>query len=305
MKKKIINVIVILIISACMLMIGAKAATTILSSTVTYKDTTVEKALDELISKTYQCPGKEYNLCTNAKVGDYVTDFNVVYSSFTIPASMTGYDTDQTINPSELNLWRIISINNDGTIDIISEYTSSTPVYFKGKEGFKNFVSTLNYIATAYYSSSDPCIVNTRHMGYRGQMPILLDSTANLNSIAGIDYDYTYDTNLVKTALGTLKAYKQGTTTGAEYWLASRYVRKIGSIYGADGRIVDPDGIITHIGQEGYGGGTRSLWSGSSGIAASSTGFAAYIRPILTIEASASIYSGGNGTKEQPWRLDA
>ena len=35
-------------------------------------------------------------------------------SSYTTDKSKTGYSSTQTINPQELNLWRVIKINNDG-----------------------------------------------------------------------------------------------------------------------------------------------------------------------------------------------
>ena len=35
----------------------------------------------------------------------------------------------------------------DGSIDLVSEYVSSTRVAFKGKEGYKNYIGTLNRIA--------------------------------------------------------------------------------------------------------------------------------------------------------------
>ena len=49
-------------------------------------------------------------------------------TSYTLPNELSGCDgTSSTciqkeINPSELNLWRVIRKNEDGTIDAVSEY---------------------------------------------------------------------------------------------------------------------------------------------------------------------------------------
>ena len=83
---------------------------------------------------------------------------------------------DQTITPSELNLWRVIDIHEDGTADLVSEYVSSNKIYFGGATGYANYVGVLQTIATQYAKSG--YTVGTRMMGYDGQTLVLTDTSA-------------------------------------------------------------------------------------------------------------------------------
>ena len=83
---------------------------------------------------------------SEAKLGDYVS-YTPSKTNYEITNDLTGCTGEgnvcdglkkQSINPSELNLWRVIRKNSDGSIDLVSEYTSSNEVYFYGKEGYKN-----------------------------------------------------------------------------------------------------------------------------------------------------------------------
>ncbi len=111
-------------------------------------------------------------------LGSYVS-LTPTLSSYTTDISYTGYTSTQTINPQELNLWRIISINDDGTVDIISEYVSSVDVYFKGLTGYQNFVGYLNLLASKYENSI--FTVGSRYFGYNGQTEYITD-------ISGFNY---------------------------------------------------------------------------------------------------------------------
>ena len=152
------------------------AQETILSKNISYDNsnstltsTTVQGALDELAekSKTY-CPSKYkcYKLKTTPEPGDYVK-MTPTLTSYTTDTSKTGYTSIQTINPSELNLWRVLKVNSDGTIELISEYTSSTSVYFRGQTGYKNLVGYLNVLASKYENSK--YTKGARYVGYNGQ----------------------------------------------------------------------------------------------------------------------------------------
>ena len=88
-------------------------------------------------------------IANTVNLGDYIS-LTPDASTYTIPANLTGYDADQTINPSELTLWRVIKKNDDGSVDAVSEYTSSIDVYFKGVRGYANFVGGLQTIAQSY-----------------------------------------------------------------------------------------------------------------------------------------------------------
>lgn len=44
----------------------------------------------------------------------------------------------------------MIQKNTDGSIDLVSEYTSSSAIRIRGKEGYKNYIGTLNRRANSY-----------------------------------------------------------------------------------------------------------------------------------------------------------
>ena len=116
------------------------------SSTLTSNN--VQAAIDELAAKTSNvtsCPSGKLCLAKKSTLalGDYVI-YTPNKTSYTTDTAYTGYTSTQTINPSELTLWRVISLNQDGTVDIISEYVSSVEIYFNGLTGYKNFVGYLN-----------------------------------------------------------------------------------------------------------------------------------------------------------------
>ena len=278
--------------------IGVYAATVIASASVSYDNsnsglisTNLQDALDEAYTKA-----KKISHCAeisgNAvafKVGDYVS-MTPSSTSYTTDTSMTGYTSTQTINPSELNLWRVIRINSDNTVDMVSEYASSVMVYFRGQTGYRNYVGYLNTIAHQYENSC--YTVESRHMGYSTQTPYITDTSAltvttapqtsntsssNVTSATetrGLgDMGYETDYNLVNTALGTIKANKVGTTTATNYWLASRrYFYNSSTYWNFSGRRIGASGSL--------GGDYLYLYNGGSFITRSS-GIA--VRPIITL----------------------
>ena len=100
------------------------------------------------------------------KIGDYV-NMTPTSTEYIVQSNITGYSSDQTINPSELSLWRVININDNDTIDLVSEYASSASVYLDGKIGYQNSISVLNKIASQY--TNPKYTVASRHMGYSNQ----------------------------------------------------------------------------------------------------------------------------------------
>ncbi len=185
-------------------------------------------------------------------LGDYFTLVPNA-STYTISGDDTGYSGDQTITPNELTLWRVININNDGTYDAVSEYTSSTSVYFKGANGYAKFIDTLQTIASQYAKTN--YTVGTRMMGYDGQTAVITDTsnfddtttsqilstTSTPTPLTGTGQEYSDgilgDTLYLKdiqlvgnvyssdtTTYGNygLSAFKAGTSSKAVYWLASR-----------------------------------------------------------------------------------
>ena len=168
--------------------------------------------------------------------GDYVK-MTPTKSSYTTDKSMTGYTETQTINPQELNLWRVINLNDDGTVDVISEHTSTTNVFFSKMAGYQNFVGYLNVLASQYENST--YTKGSRYFGYNGQTEYITDTSkltivrpwtcntdencTHVESQGGGDMLYQKDYDLVKNALGTFKTTDPTGNKIDSYWVASRY----------------------------------------------------------------------------------
>ena len=181
---------------------------------------------------------------TKFKVGDLVR-MTPQNSSYTTETKYTGYSSTQTINPKELNLWRVIRVNSNGTVDVVSEYVSSIDLYFQGTIGYQNFSGYLNKIASQY--ENPRYTVGSRYMGYNGQTEFITDTSYFDGTSAKAVEEWTSSTSgtpaeeylgrgdmllrtdlgLVKAAYGgasdSAKANKVGTTTAVTYWQDSRY----------------------------------------------------------------------------------
>lgn len=217
-------------------------------------------------------------LADYVSVGDYVS-YTPSVSKYEIDVSLTGSNY-QTINPSELNLWRVIRINDDKTIDVVSEYLSSTLVVFSGKIGYTKSVGTLNKIASQY--ESDTYTVSSRAMGYNISTVEECDEVNG--SACPTDNGYFTDYNLVNSAVGTREAKIVGTSSAGNYWLASRYI-KVANYYTV--RLVNVSGSLSEQG----------LVSGSSEV---SNGF--YFRPIVTLKEKIRMIEGTMNSKKL-WTL--
>ena len=333
--KKIIknNIKVIIAFIAGIIISGAGVyAVTVASSAVSYDNTssgasatTVKAALDELYKKAIE------NINVNdvnfgMKSEDYVTGdctappFNEgdyirltpTKTSFKIPKSLTGYTSVQTINPSELTLWRVIK-KNSCNVEVVSEYTSSTTVSFRGTTGYRNFVGTLNIIASAYENPT--YTVGSRMMGYDGQTLFLSDlsafdgttntapsttGTSTPTSGTGAEYSggvlgdtlYLKDYLLVKNVYGNVIANKVGTTTATSYWLSSRRFGYSSAMnFYFNGRYVMPSGSVSNYYLRNF----NSSWS--------TVAVSFSVRPILTLKSGVTKKSC-SGTSSNPYILN-
>ena len=290
--------------------VGAGTDVSYNNSSSGLSSTNVQDALDELYRKRTRCPSGYSCLVKKPAlaVGDYIS-YTPTKTSYTTDKTKTGYTSTQTINPSELNLWRVLRINNDGTIDLISEYVSSTSVFFKSQTGYQNLVGYLNVLASQYENSTYTS--GSRYFGYNGQTEYITDtskftkpapwtcgtggscSPAPVESQGGGDTLYTTDYNLVNTALGTRVANKVGTTTATSYWMASRYYRYTPSVsYAWQVRYVSEIGNLGSVGVYTYSYSSSSFVEVTGGFA---------LRPIVTLKAGLT-YSGV-GTKEYPMQI--
>ena len=181
----------------------------------------------------------------------------------------------QTINPKELTVWRIIKINVDGSIEMVSENVSSTAIDFYGEYGYEYFVEVLNKLAKGYENSA--YTIGSRHMGYNGQ------STSMGTPSATEDNLYQADTGLVNAALGTLTAKIPSGSSSKDYFIASR--KYTGStIYG-----------VSYI----SGSSVASYMLVTPGY---EDDFDAAIRPIVVLKPGVVIASG-TGKSTSHWKL--
>ena len=241
-------------------------------------------------------------------LGDYVS-MTPTKSSYTTDTSKTGYSSTQTINPQELNLWRVISLNSDGTVDVISEHVSSTSIYFNGQVGYQNFVGYLNVLASQYENST--YTKGSRYFGYNGQTEYITDTSkiskrgvpwtcstdkdgCTVESQGGGDTLYKKDYDLVNSTLKTLEASTVASSDSVSYWVSSRlYIFKtdIPPMWDVGGRIISKDSINVDM--------LMGLVNGTF----HSVGRSNYLRPIVTLKSG--LKYTGSGTAEDPYKLSA
>ncbi len=293
--KQIIGVIIGIIIGIS----TTVGATTIFNSKdITYSSdkttkTNVKDSLDELYNKTGKCPEGQYCFGKSmplsiVEIGDYIS-MTPTSTIYTVSKSLTGYTSDQTINPSELNLWRVIKKNENGTVEMISHYTSRVGIQIYGKIGYMNYIGILNKVAAAH--TNDKYIQSTRHIGYSNQIEYCSEFS---DTACPVDTGAETDVSLVENALGTLKAERVsgGNNSNNYYMISSRGYRTDDPWTGYDVRFVDISGryTVTHSLQNQYNG-TESLLD-------------MVYRPILTIKSSVKIASGDGKSAETAYTLE-
>ena len=98
------------------------------------------------------------NIAEYVKIGDLVNytpddkEEDEYYDKF--GETYSGY-ANGNIGQDDTLKWRVLNINTDGTVDLISDKPTSSPVFFKGARGYNNGVYLLNdYCKTMYSNSS-------------------------------------------------------------------------------------------------------------------------------------------------------
>lgn len=302
MKKSFKYILVTIITMIILTIVSVYASSTVNGSQVTYDNTSsklsstnIQGAIDEIYANTNNCPDGYFckEIKSTPEVGDYVK-MTPTLTSYTTDTSKTGYTSTQTINPSELNLWRVLKVNSNGTIEMISEYTSSTSVYFRGKVGYQNLVGYLNVLASKYENSKYTS--GSRYIGYNGQTEYISDSTVSDSSTGAsstADILYQKDCESIKSILGTLVANKVGTSSKTYYWLASRYFYSSSSTsWYYDGRSINTDGNLSGNDLYYYRSGRFNAGNGSNAL-----------RPIVILKSSIT-YTPAVGTSEDPFVLN-
>lgn len=299
----------------CFLITGGVAVTA--TSLITSREVSYDNSTSGLDSETVQDAIDELwiNNCQNIfKVGDYV-QMTPTLSSYTTEPKYTGYSSTQTITPTELNLWRVIRTNSDGTVDAVSEYVSSRSVAFNGTVGYQSIVGYLNILASKY--ENPKYTVGSRYMGYNGQTEFISDTsyfdgtraipswpdtsnnTSAMNEHLGSgDYFNKTDDDLLQATYGgssssCLVANKVGTTTATEYWESTRRFARY-----ANGPVAFCGYYIRTFGAGFFANLRRASWSGGT---LSDTMGSYYLRPIITLRFGLS--PTGSGTSDDPYVL--
>ena len=272
-------------------------------SVVLSNGSSVQSALDTLFANNSDCPSgyKCYFIHNIPQVGDYIR-MTPTLTSFKADKSKTGYNYTQTINPSKLNLWRVIKVNEDGTMEIVADEPSEEEIWFYGKNAYMNYIGYLNVLASKYENSK--YTTGSRHMGYSNQIEYLTDDSKltqttvpwycntgaschpeNYENLGGGDLGYTVDTALVQKVYGKLKCKH-------DYFLASRiYKGSYNSLWYFSARYVA--GINTR-------GSDNNFIYGYEGV--SDTYSISHLRPILILKADIN-YTPGPGTLDNPFIL--
>ena len=247
-------------------------------------------------------------------LGKYVL-YYPTSTSYTLSKENTGASTNSTINPSELTLWRILFVNDDNTIDIVSEYTSSSYISFNNKIGYINYVDELQKTASSY---KNEYALDARTVGYNGQSlnindtselekyysPWISKTIDNSNeSKGGGDILYERDVNQIFNVIGESAPSVVNNSNYSSYYLASRYYSynnsgswNLGIWEMIPTSTLDIE-IKNHV--KSYVGHNIiyvSEWGSDFG-----KGSAAYFRPIVTLKSS--VYLHGSGTSDDPYTL--
>ena len=158
------------------------------------------------------------------QVGDYVayTPGSETASSYSLTSAESGYTSAQTVSRVDNLSWRVLSINDDGTVDLIS--STPTFIYFTGALGYNNGVYLLNDISAKLYSNNS--------LGATARSLNIEDIEKGMNE-AGLNYVHTYEGSV---------AYKETKTyTGLNAYYPNLYAQENDS--GINGAEVKTDGI--------------------------------------------------------------
>ena len=160
------------------------------------------------------------------QIGDYVayTPEGNNYYGIDIP-QFTGYDDNGTIYKEDLS-WRVLSINDDGTVDLISATPLSYTVGFGGALGYNNSVFLLNNVCSSLYSNSS--------LGATARSINLEEDIEPKLNAAGISARNSYGRGQVY-AYGNVRTYSNGR------YYPNLYAQEIGS--GINTGVAREDGI--------------------------------------------------------------
>lgn len=126
------------------------------------------------------------------KIGDYVEYTPDEAGNYEIESQYSGYTSNQTISQEEFK-WRIMSINSDGTVDLVADTPATQTFNLVGGLGYNNVVYFMNDICKQFYSNSS--------LGVEGRA-LNIDDIHNNMSEEGITARDGYVTNPSKLQYG-------------------------------------------------------------------------------------------------------
>ena len=225
-------------------------------------------------------------LADKVKLGDYISytpssTSQLVSAGFGVlkidsNANVIGINYENvTINPSELKIWQVLNIRYDGTVEIVSCYSSSKTLTTNLDETYHEYIEKLNDMAALYETPG--ITVGSRHLGY--------DKMKAMERTPGRDMPdngYLMDWNLLKEAGISKGVMNIGNFNDSYYFLASR---KSDSVY-----CVGRGGELTINCDSFSGTGKYQYTSGN-------------IRPVVYLKATLKI-AGGDGSQSSPYTLE-
>ena len=140
------------------------------------------------------------DIAKDVKIGDYVNyepdNVDGAYDKF--GETYSGYANGDVGQDDSLK-WRVLNINADGTVDLISDKSTSTMIYFRGARGYNNGVYLLNdYCKTMYSNSSKGAVARSLNIeDIQDKMKVIDQETGekayeNYTSGTGTAYGTTY-----------------------------------------------------------------------------------------------------------------
>ena len=165
---------------------------------------------------------------SSLEVGQYVEYIPDTTESYSLPNTVSGYTLNQTISQDTSLKWRIMSVNDDGTIDLISSAPTSQSVGLGGALGYNNCVYLLNDICAELYSNEN--------LGVTARSINLEDDIEPKMNEAGIAARDSYESGQTY-AYGNVRTY----TSSSYRYYPNLYAQEKGS--GIDTGVAREDGV--------------------------------------------------------------
>ena len=108
---------------------------------------------EEKFSGTYEdyLLEKQYGL----KIGDYVDyTYDTVNEGYLLEKTYSGYSEDQMMKQTTGLKWRVLGLNEEGNVELISEKIAGTIIHLRGATGYNNGVYLLNNMCKELYGNS-------------------------------------------------------------------------------------------------------------------------------------------------------